>query len=202
MMSCVRTSSLLVILPLWCCLVEALPGPFSRQNDVSKSRRGHRHRPHQQNKDFAVHNNQHLSGTISLLDPAVLEAELQRSEKMNEAAFLTKWTGHNRCSTHKVSLKVSYRGCVPRQVILSACKGTCRSWTVPEWISETQSIYMVQNCQCCKPLVRRPVAVRLHCPHRTSRTKKVIVWAPLECSCRPCSDDNPDSEITYANILE
>lgn len=145
------------------------------------------------NADIVRLDGQDELGPISLADVMNI-ASMVAQEQSNVPTNRESDPG---CDTYRTVLEVAYPGCVPRRVMTTACRGTCRSWTFPEWVHETGSIHMIENCQCCKPLVRRAISVRLDCPQRAGHTKKIMVWAGLECRCRPCSDGNPDSEQPY-----
>ena len=132
---------------------------------------------------------QDISADISLVTShPVVHGVRHRHRSLHSQLFPSGTPADQSCETHRSILRVHTPGCIPKQVMTTACRGTCRSYSFPEWNSETESTDMVHNCSCCKPLQRYAITVPLECPFRVGGKKKVVVWGALDCRCRPCSD--------------
>ena len=100
------------------------------------------------------------------------------------------------CSTHLTRLRLWHPGCVAQRVVTAACRGTCKSRSIPAWHHETEEIRMIRHCTCCKPLMRKYKLVTLSCP-AWGGTKTLTVRAAMDCVCRPCSEGNPRAQKPY-----
>ena len=132
---------------------------------------------------------QDISADMSLMaSHPVVHGIRHRHRSLHSQLFRSRTPANQGCQTHRSMLRVHSPGCIPKQVMTTACRGTCRSYSFPEWNSETESTHMVHNCSCCKPLQRYAITVPLECPFRRGGKKQFVVWGTLDCSCRPCSD--------------
>ncbi|KAH9491509.1 hypothetical protein Btru_032236 [Bulinus truncatus] len=92
-------------------------------------------------------------------------------------------------------------GCVPKPMLFIRCQGSCSSWTVPEWRSD--SVVYRSSCSCCMPLRSKTIQVDLNCPAKRkghASGVRVPVHVPLKCQCRPCtnlSDVKPEQPYDY-----
>ena len=106
------------------------------------------------------------------------------------------------CQDRFTTLHVGYPGCSSQSVVTVACRGTCRSRTVPEWDQEREILHMVEHCTCCKPMLIRRVRITLDCPFLSSTTRRRVtrnIWVSMacQCHCRPCSHAKPQAQKPY-----
>ena len=92
------------------------------------------------------------------------------------------------CLLSKYKLTLFHPGCSPRPVHISACRGSCRSSSVPILQSGgTQYSLQKRMCRCCFQLKSRLLTFSLLCvKHGTPFYHTVTVEAATRCSCQPC----------------
>lgn len=83
------------------------------------------------------------------------------------------------CKLKDVTRTVSRTGCTPKQVVVSACEGTCRSLSA----ILMKDPWYETLCECCKRTGTNKKRVSLNCKG-SSHTEEVL--SASSCKCQRC----------------
>ncbi|XP_037078321.1 bursicon-like isoform X2 [Pollicipes pollicipes] len=113
------------------------------------------------------------------------------------AALATRLTpsGADECKLTPVVHVLQYPGCVAKPIPSYACVGHCTSYVQ---VSGSKLWQTERSCMCCQESGQREASVSLFCPqakHGDPKFRKIVTRAPIECMCRPCSQQEDSQAI-------
>jgi hypothetical protein len=85
------------------------------------------------------------------------------------------------CKPKDVTRLVSHPGCIPKEVVVSACQGTCRSLSA----ILMKEPWFETICECCKRTSTTKKQVTLTCQGGQSHSEYVL--SANGCKCQQCS---------------
>lgn len=94
----------------------------------------------------------------------------------------------SQCLRHYAIYTVRIGNCLPRRVLIRACRGGCFTHARP---SQTSPSEVIHFCQCCQQDDVIQTRALLRCPSDGSSSQFRLVPYPINmagsCRCRPCS---------------
>lgn len=123
------------------------------------------------------------------------------------ALMSTESTQADMCNLRPVLHILQQPGCITKSIPTFACQGSCSSyvqvnWSLIKWkfvlnerishfpiiqVSGSKFWQVERSCMCCQEMGEREASIRISCPTSIPRYQKVMIRAPVECMCRPCT---------------
>lgn len=100
------------------------------------------------------------------------------------ALMSTESTQADMCNLRPVLHILQQPGCITKSIPTFACQGSCSSYVQ---VSGSKFWQVERSCMCCQEMGEREASIRISCPTSIPRYQKVMIRAPVECMCRPCT---------------